>query len=51
MDELNKMGVEAVAKRERTSVTGEGAQEAYDKLKKEINAMRREGVTPLPAQP
>jgi hypothetical protein len=51
VDELNKMGVEAVANLSRTSVKGDGAQEAYEILRSEIRAMQKKGVTPLPVQP
>jgi hypothetical protein len=51
VDELNKMGVEAVANLSLTSVKGDGAQEAYEILRSEIRAMQKKGVTPLPVQP
>lgn len=50
VDEMNRMGLEAVAGRERTTIAGEGAQEAYKQLRKEIDAMQRQGITPLPVQ-
>ncbi len=50
VDEMNRMGLEAVSGRERTTITGEGAQDAYKQLRKEIDAMQRQGITPLPVQ-
>lgn len=47
-DEVDRMGLEAVAGRKRTAVRGRGARAAYRKLRAEVDAMRRDGITPLP---
>ena len=47
-DEVNRMGLEAVAGRKRTAVRGRGARAAYRKLRAEVDAMRRDGITPIP---
>ncbi len=46
VDEMNKMLLEAVQDKPRTSVQGEGAQAKYQLVVRDVAKMRKEGAMP-----